>query len=136
MESKFIIYPGFASIILTISLYVKNRIEVGKAFSKKKINVKYVKLYEGSPPYEVDISRQTLKNQFELPVIFYFLISLLYANGSINQFDLICAWIFSISRYVHAYIRISSNYVPLRAIVFILGMLSLLTGWVNFLIRL
>ena len=136
MESKFIVYPGFASVLLTIILYIKNRIEVGKAFSTKKINIKYLKLYQGNPPDAVDTSRQTLKNQFELPVIFYFLISLLYIHGSINQLDLFFAWIFSISRYVHAYIRISSNYVPKRAMIFILGMVSLLAGWVNFIIRL
>ena len=136
MESSLIIYPGFAVVCFTFILYTKNRIEVGKAFSEKTIKGSYLKFYQDIPPEHVEISRQTLKNQFELPVLFYFLVILLYVEGTISQVDLILAWIFSVSRYVHAYIRLSSNYVPRRAMIFIVGMLSLFAGWVNFLIRL
>ncbi len=136
MESSLIIYPGFAVVVLTFLLYTKNRIEVGKAYSEKSIKGSYLKLYQDIPPEHVEISRQTLKNQFELPVLFYFLVILLYVKGSVSQLDLILAWIFAVSRYIHAYIRLSSNYVPRRAMIFIVGMLSLLAGWVNFLIGL
>jgi|TARA_B110000438_G_scaffold77253_1_gene77434 hypothetical protein len=136
MESSLIIYPGFAVVVLTFLLYTKNRIEVGKAYSKKSIKGSYLKLYQDIPPEHVEISRQTLKNQFELPVLFYFLVVLLYAEGTISQIDIIFAWIFAVSRYIHAYIRLSTNYIPRRAMIFIVGMISLLAGWVNFIIRL
>ena len=136
MSSTFIIYPGFAVVVLTLILYTKNRIEVGKAFSAKQIKGSYLKFYKDIPPDSVEISRQTLKNQFELPIIFYFLIALLYSNGTITQLDLIFAWIFTMSRYIHAYIRLSSNYVPYRAKMFIVGLIALLAGWINFIIGL
>ena len=136
MKSNLIIYPGFAVVVLTYLLYTKNRIEVGKAYSEKSIKGSYLKLYQDIPPEHVEISRQTLKNQFELPMLFYFLVVLLYSEGTISQIDLIFAWIFAISRYIHAYVRLSSNYIPRRAMIFIVGMLSLLAGWVNFIIRL
>tara|TARA_B100001123_G_scaffold314473_1_gene351924 strand:+ start:51 stop:461 length:411 start_codon:yes stop_codon:yes gene_type:complete len=136
MESSLIIYPGFAVVCLTFLLYIKNRIEVGKAFSEKSIKGSYLKFYQDKPPEHVEISRQTLKNQFELPVLFYFLITLLYVKGNITQLDLILAWIFAVSRFIHAYIRLSSNYVPNRAKMFIVGLIALLAGWINLIIGL
>ena len=136
MESSLIVYPGFTVVVLTFLLYTKNRIEVGKAFSEKSIKGSYLKLYQDIPPEHVEISRQTLKNQFELPVLFYFLVTLLYVKGSITQLDLILAWIFAVSRYIHAYIRLSSNYVPNRAKMFIVGLIALLAGWINLIIGL
>jgi len=115
---------------------MKNRIEVGKAFKNKQIKSSYLKIYSDNSPEYLEVIRQTLKNQFELPVLFYFLICLLYINNNINQLDLIFAWIFCISRYMHVYIRLSSNFVPNRAKMFIVGCFSLLAGWINFLIYL
>ena len=79
------------------------------------------------------VSRQTLKNQFELPIFFYFLISVILAFDKVSQLDIILAWIFVASRYLHCYIRLSSNHVPNRAKVFQLGMLVLIAWWIIFL---
>ena len=79
------------------------------------------------------VSRQTLKNQFELPIFFYFLISTILAFDIVSQLDLILAWIFVAFRYLHCYIRLSSNHVPHRAKVFKLGMLVLIVWWIVFL---
>ena len=87
-------------------------------------------------PYYLETSRQTLKNQFELPVVFYFLIVLLYINETITIYELILSWIFSISRYLHCYIRLTSNYVPYRATLFIIGCLILIILSIDVLIHL
>ena len=135
MEAQLIVYPGFMMVLLTMILYIKNRLEVGKAFQNKEIKSSYLKIYQDIPPDYVEITRQTLKNQFELPILFYFLIALIYGRGNINQLDIVFAWIFVFSRYIHAYVRLSSNYVRNRAKIFIFGFLFLLVGWVNFLIN-
>ena len=79
------------------------------------------------------VSRQILKNQFELPIFFYFLISIILMFDKISQLDLILAWLFVVSRYVHCYIRLSSNYIPYRAKAFQLSMLLLIAWWIIFL---
>ena len=136
MEAQLIVYPGFMMVLLTMIIYIKNRLAVGKAFQNKEIKSSYLKFYQDTPPDYLEITRQTLKNQFELPMLFYFLIALIYGRGNINQLDIVFAWIFVISRYIHAYVRLSSNYVPNRAKIFIFGLLFLLAGWINFLIYL
>ena len=126
MKSYLILYPAFLTILLTYFLYIKNRLDAKKAYESGEIEGKYFKTYDGKAPYYLETSRQTLKNQFELPVVFYFLIVLLYINETITIYELILSWTFSISRYLHCYIRLTSNYVPYRAKIFIFGFFTLI----------
>ena len=112
-------------IFLTFVLYVKNRLDAGRAYKLKEIDPLYFKTYTGNSPSYLEASRQTLKNQFELPVIFYFLTILIYSLDNISIFEILVCWCFSISRYVHAYIRLSSNYVPYRAKIFTFGFIMI-----------
>ncbi|MBT6870315.1 MAG: hypothetical protein HN820_03640 [Candidatus Marinimicrobia bacterium] len=125
MESYLAIYPALTMIFLTFFLYVKNRMDAGRAYRSKEVEPTYFKVYNGKAPHYLETSRQTLKNQFELPVIFYFFILLFINFENISIFELILCWLFSISRYLHVYIRLSSNHVPYRAKVFTFGLIIL-----------
>ena len=133
MEKTLILYPAILMMILTLFLYVKNYLDNVKAKKSNAIKFSYFKIYEGEVPDYVSVSRQTLKNQFELPIFFYFLTAIILVFDQVSQLDLIFGWIFVISRYVHCYIRLSSNYVPYRAKVFKLGMIILIVWWTIFL---
>ena len=133
MEKNLILVPAISMMILTLYLYVKNYFDNRKGIINKSIKFSYLKTYIGEVPNHVAVSRQTLKNQFELPIFFYFLISVILVFDKVSQLDLILAWIFVSSRYLHCYIRLSSNYVPNRAKVFQLGMLVLIAWWAIFL---
>ena len=126
MKSYLILYPAFSIIFLTFFLYLKNRLDAQKAYKKKDVEGKYFKTYSGKAPYYLETSRQTLKNQFELPIIFYFLVIIMYINQNVTIFELILAWFFSISRFIHAFIRLTSNHVPHRAKIFTLGYFNLI----------
>ena len=133
MEKTLILYPAILMMILTLFLYVKNYLDNVKAKKSNAVKFSYFKIYEGEVPDYVSISRQTLKNQFELPIFFYFLTAIILVFDQVSQLDLIFSWIFVISRYLHCYIRLSSNYVPYRAKVFKLGMIILIVWWSIFL---
>ena len=130
-----ILYPAASMMLLTLFLYVKNYLDNVKAKKSKMIEFSYFKTYEGKVPDYISVSRQTLKNQFELPLFFYFLISVILAFDNLSKLDIIFAWMFVVSRYLHCYIRLSSNHVPHRAKVFKLGMLVLIVWWTIFLIN-
>ena len=130
MEKTLILYPAISMMILTLFLYVKNYLDNRKATINKSIKFSYFKTYTGEVPDYVAVSRQTLKNQFELPIFFYFLISIILVFDKVSQLDLILAWIFVVCRYFHCYIRLSSNYVLYRAIVFQSGMFTLIVWWI------
>ena len=135
MEGYLVTYPAFALIFLTLFLYVKNRIDVKSAYQSKELEPSYFKIYKGKVPDYVETSRQTLKNQFELPVIFYFHILLLMNFETISILELILCWLFSISRYLHTYIRLSSNHVPYRAMIFTFGVFIICILSIDILIK-
>ena len=132
MEKTLLVYPAFLMVLLTIFLYIKNYLDNRKATTKGLIKFRYFKAYSGEVPDYVAVSRQTLKNQFELPVFFYFLTSLILIFDKVSQFDIILSWIFVLSRYLHCYIRLSSNYVPSRAKIFQVGLIVLVIWWIVF----
>ena len=130
MEKTLILYPAISMMILTLFLYIKNYLDNRKAVINKSIKFSYFKTYIGEVPDHITVSRQTLKNQFELPIFFYFLTSIILIFDKVTQLDILLSWIFVTSRYLHCYIRINSNNVLNRAKVFLFGMLVLITWWI------
>ena len=135
MNKVAILYPAALMMLLTLFLYVKNYLDNVKATKNKDIRFSHFKAYSHDVPEYVDVSRQTLKNQFELPILFYFLVSLAITFDNVGQTDIILAWMFVVSRYIHCYIRLTANYVPYRAIVFSFGLFVLIAWWVKFLVN-
>lgn len=135
MKNTLLFYPATLMFLLTLFLYARNYLDNVRATKSKKINFSYFKTYQGKVPDYVTVSKQTLKNQFELPIFFYFLTSLVISFNQVDKIDLICAWVFTISRYIHCYIRLTSNHVPYRAKIFQLGMLILVIWWFLFLYK-
>ena len=135
MEKTLILYPAISMMVLTLFLYTKNYLDGRKAVLNKSIKFSYFKAYTGEVPDYMVVSRQTLKNQFELPIFFYFLISSILVFDNVSMLDLFFAWIFVFVRYLHCFIRLSSNYVPRRALFFMLGMLVLTIWWITFLYK-
>ena len=133
MEKCLIIYSAVSMMLLTLFLYVKNYLDNTKATKTKDLNFKYFKAYQGEIPEYLAVSRQTLKNQFELPIFFYFLTSLVLIFDNITTLDIIFSWLFSVSRFLHCYVRLSSNYVPNRAKIFMAGLMILIIWWIVFL---
>ena len=133
IEMTHILYPPILMMLLTLFLYGKNYLDNRKGVANKEIRFSHFKAYGEKVPEYVDVSRQTLKNQFELPIFFYFLICLILIFDVLTITNLILAWLFVISRYIHCYIRLTSNYVPHRALAFQLGLLILILSWSSFL---
>tara|TARA_Y100001970_G_scaffold47906_1_gene60638 strand:+ start:3869 stop:4282 length:414 start_codon:yes stop_codon:yes gene_type:complete len=133
MEKSLLLYPAIFMMVLTLFLYTKNYLDNIRAKKSNDIKYSYFKAYQGSVPEHVAVSRQTLKNQFELPIFFYFLVSVVLAFDRVTQLDIIFSWFFVVSRYLHCYIRLTSNHVPSRAKVFQVGMVVLIAWWIIFL---
>jgi len=133
MEKTLILYPAIFMMVLTLCLYVKNYLDNRRGVKSKVVKFNFFQAYKGDIPEYIEISRQTLKNQFELPILFYFLISVLLIFDSVTLVDLVLAWLFVVSRYIHSFIRLTTNYVPYRAMLFQIGLLTLIISWICFL---
>ena len=74
-------------------------------------------------------------NQLELPLLFYVLVAFILITSTNSLIFVILAWIFVLSRLVHAYIHTGSNDVRARSMAIGVGAIALVAMWVIFAIR-
>ncbi len=72
------------------------------------------------------------RNQFELPVLFYVLTALALFTRKADIVFVALAWVFVLTRIVHATVHVTSNNLRLRFSAFLVGTLVLLLMWVLF----
>ncbi len=76
----------------------------------------------------------TFDNQFQLPLLFYVGVALAIFFGP-NLLEVVLAWVFAVSRWVHAFIYIVWNHVPSRATAFSFGFAALIVLWLDLMVR-
>jgi hypothetical protein len=121
MNSNLIFLPAIAQILLTMSVFTGLAFAKSKAAKSGEVNEDRRALYDDAWPESVIKFNNNIRNQFELPVLFYVLCIILWALNSTNAIVHALAWLFVVSRIVHVAIHTGSNFVPLRRKVFMLG---------------
>lgn len=89
-------------------------------------------LDDGVWPREARQAGNAFRNQFELPVLFYAITAFALITRKADLAFVVLAWVFVLSRIVHAGIHVSSNDIRLRFPVFAFGAIVLLIMWVLF----
>ena len=74
-------------------------------------------------------------NQLELPMLFYAVVAFILITSTNSLVFVLLAWIFVLSRLVHAYIHTGANDVLSRSMAIGVGALALVAMWVIFAIR-
>ena len=82
-----------------------------------------------SEPPESLFVRNSLHNQFELPPLFHVVCLALYATAGVSLFTVVLAWVFVVSRYVHAAVHVTSNRIRYRQPLFSIGVAVSLVLW-------
>ena len=77
-------------------------------------------------PIEVARVTRNLGNQFELPIVYFFLVLLLIVLHQVAVFDMAMAWIFLIGRLIHTYVQTQTDNVALRGQVFTINFLAVM----------
>ncbi len=121
MNSNLIFLPALAQILLTMLVFIGLAVAKSKAAKSGEVNEERRALYDDAWPESVIKFNNNIRNQFELPVLFYVLCIILWAVNSTNVITHALAWLFVASRIVHVAIHTGSNFVPLRRKVFMLG---------------
>ncbi|MBM4197700.1 MAG: hypothetical protein FJ197_11540 [Gammaproteobacteria bacterium] len=114
MNRDLIFWPILVQIALTLILYVRLDFAKKKASAAGEVDENRRALYADAwPEYVVQINN-CIRNQFEVPILFYVLVALLHAKDSVGAMALVLAWLFVALRLGHAYVHTGSNYVPVR----------------------
>ncbi|MBN49644.1 MAG: hypothetical protein CMN85_08885 [Spongiibacteraceae bacterium] len=123
LNPAWIFVPVLIQLTLTIVLYFLLARRKRKAAEAGEVNEARRGIYDDAWPESVILVNNCIRNQFELPVLFYVVILSLWSLNAVNWLVLALAGLFAISRLVHAYIHTGSNVVPVRRRIFIFGVL-------------
>lgn len=134
MNQDFILWPLLTQVLLVLLLFVRLGQVKDRARAANLIDPAATALDNDAWPDDVRKVANNIRNQFQVPVLFFVLVLVLYARGSADAFALALAWLFVVSRAVHSLIHIGANYVPNRTRVFKLGVLCVF-GLVALVIR-
>jgi hypothetical protein len=74
-------------------------------------------------------------NQFELPVLFYVLTILVIITHHADLIFLVLAWVFVLTRLMHAFVHATSNVVARRGGWYGFGAVALLAMWIILMVR-
>lgn len=118
-----IFLPVLAQILLTAVVFVALAVAKSRAVKSGEVDEARRALFgDAWPEYVIQINNN-LRNQFELPVLFYVLCFMFWALDAATPAIHALAWLFVASRIIHAAIHTGSNFVPIRRNVFMFGFL-------------
>jgi len=126
MNNDLIFLPVLAHIILIFMVYIYLGRVKTRAIEEGNVDRQDASLNPKAwPEYVVKVSNN-LDNQFESPILFYMLSVIYYLTNHVNNILIFIMGIYVLSRYIHAYVHVTSNYVPYRYKFFVIGLLTLL----------
>ncbi len=134
MDTKLIFWPVLAQVALTFFMFIRLAVVKGRSRKAGDVDLSRSALHPDAwPDYVVKVNNN-IRNQFEMPVLFYVVAVVLWALGEVNTITLSLAWLFVASRVVHVYIHTGANIVKYRLKLFQLGAVALV-GLLAFAVR-
>jgi hypothetical protein len=121
MTRDWIFVPVIVQVLMTLLIYVRLIKVKIREIRAGRVDKTRSALHEEAWGDSVLQINNNIRNQFELPVLFYVMAAILWAMDSVNGLAIAAAFLFVLSRIAHALIHLGSNYVPNRRRTFTVG---------------
>ncbi|KUM28517.1 hypothetical protein AU467_11960 [Mesorhizobium loti] len=135
MNQTAIFWPMLAHVLLVYIVYLVMLKRRYLAVKSGEAKISQYKVRSTEPASSVTVANNLI-NQFELPVLFHVLCLALFVTNGVNYVTLALMWLFVVTRYVHAWVHLTRNYVLYRSRAFFLGAGILLVAWIWFALHL
>jgi hypothetical protein len=135
MSIRAVLLPLFVEVALTFAMMFWMASARTAAIKARQTRIADIALGQANWPARVQQISNSYASQFQIPVLFYLLTVLVIITRHADIVFVVMAWLFVVSRLVHAYIHTSSNYVPRRFGAFAIGSIILLVMWIIFAVR-
>lgn len=113
--------PALLQVLLTLLLYSKLVFAKSRALKAGQVNLERRALHADAWPENVIKINNNIRNQFEVPVLFYVLTIILWELQLTSISIQVLSCLFVATRYVHAWVHTGSNTVAWRRRVFMVG---------------
>ena len=129
MEQKLILYPLFAlvawSFVMTVVMIKRAYRAVGEGLS-----VEYFRYGSGAKiPGYMRSAYQHYSNLYEMPLLFYVAVVVIYISGVAMMDLLLLCWGYVAARMVHSLLHLDNSNLPRRRDTFMLSTLVLMVLW-------
>ena len=134
MDAGSILWPVAAHLALVQVLFAMVSLRRWQAVRAGEIE--YVDLAPaGGEPERSRRWARNLDNQFQVPLLFYALVALIYATDTVEPWQTMLAWVFVAGRVAHTVVQVSGDDVALRGRVFAVNYVAVSLMWLLFLAR-
>jgi hypothetical protein len=130
MGAASVLAPVFVQVALTLGLlFWMGKLRVG-AVKSGAVRIGDIALGQQNWPQQATQVGNSYRSQFELPALFYLvsMLSLFTARASVLL--VVLAWLFVVSRLLHALIHVTTNNVARRFFLFLAGAVILTLMWI------
>jgi hypothetical protein len=125
--------PVVALVALTGVVWLLMVLLRNIAFIRGKVSERYFQTYTVDAPAEwVERPTRAYMNLLELPILFYVASALMLSTGTFDSVQVSLAWLFVFTRCAHAFIYIVFNYIPLRFVSYLSGVITVGVLWARF----
>jgi len=135
MNQTAIFWPMIAHALLVFIVYVVLAIRRREMVVSGQAKAQAYKQRATEPEGSMNASNN-LMNQYEAPVLFHVVCLALHATAGVSYVVVVLAWLFALSRYLHAYIHLTTNKLKHRNYAFRAGLGVLLLMWIWFTLHL
>ena len=126
MESHLIYWPLLAQTSIPLGVLILNGTRKAADVRSGDFDRKQAAMDNEAWGKPTILTSKNLANQFQFPVIFYVLCLVLASLNAVSTGVLLAAWLFVLARCVHAYVHVTTNYVPARLRAFLASIVALL----------
>lgn len=107
------------------------------ALGRREIDIGYYKTYSrGEEPDRIRVVTRHFINLFEVPVLFYVVVLMIYVTKQTTYALVAMAWLYVALRYAHSFVHLTTNRVLLRFRLYFASGVVLLALWTTLLAQL
>jgi hypothetical protein len=137
MNDVRILHPLFAMFLLVSIVLLRMRSQRFAAVRANEVSAEFYKAYpDGVEPESLRVVSRHFSNLFEMPVLFYTVVLMIYVTHHVSTFLVICAWLYVALRYAHSAIHLGSNNLIARFSAYFASAFVLAVMWVTLLVQL
>ena len=132
-----IFYPVFAMFLLVSIVLLRMRSQRFAAVRNQQVDASFYKAYpDGGEPESLRVISRHFSNLFEMPVLFYTVVLMVYVTHHVSTFLVALAWLYVVIRWVHSYIHLGSNDLIARFSAYFASAFVLALMWATLLVQL
>ena len=135
MSIQAVLLPVFAQVALLFFLLAWMAITRVGSITRGDIKIKEIALGQSAWPTPIQQTSNAYANNLQLPLLFYALVAFALITNKADLLFVVMSWLFVATRYAHAYIHVTSNFVPRRFQLFAAGVFLLGVMWIVFAVR-